>query len=53
MLDDDDDDDGRLSTSLLSLLSRLCPCSSVPARIFTTLRFQVYTYDWVMLLIIL
>jgi len=45
-----DDDDGGLSTSLLNLLS--CMCTSVPPRIITTLLFQVYTYSWVMLLIV-
>ena len=42
-----------MSTSFLNSLSHPCPCPSVPPRIFTTLIFQVYTYDWVMLLIIL
>ena len=46
-----DDDDGGLSTSLLNLLS--CPCPSVPPRIITTLLFQVDTYSWMMLLIVL
>ena len=46
-----DDDDGGLSTSLLNLLP--CLCLSVPPRIITTLLFQVYTYNWVMLLIVL
>ena len=46
-----EDDDGGLSTSLLNLLS--CPCVSVPPREITTLLFQVYTCNWVMLLIVL
>ena len=46
-----DNDDGGLSTSLLNLLS--CPCQSVPTWIIITLFFEVYIYNWVMLLIVL
>ena len=46
-----DDDDGGLSTSLLNLLSCLCP--SVLRRISTTLFSQANTINWVILLIVL
>ena len=40
-----------VSIYLLNLLS--CPCQSVPTRIITTHFFQAYTYNWVMILIVL
>ena len=47
-----DNDDGGFSTYLLDLLTGMCP-SSIPPRIITTVLFPAYTYDWVMLLIVL
>ena len=46
-----DNDDGGFSTYLLNLLACMCP--SFPPRIITTVLFPAYTYDWVMLLIVL
>ena len=42
-----------MSTDMLNLLSCRGPCQSIPPRIFTTLLFKAYTYNWVMLLIVL
>merc|ERR1712238_499155 len=38
---------------LMMMCILACPCPSVPTRIITTLLFQAYTINWVILLIVL
>ena len=40
-----------MSTYLMNVLS--CPCLSGSPRIITTILFKAYTYNWVILLIVL
>ena len=42
-----------MSISFFNLLSCPCLCPSVPTRIISTLLFQAYTINWVILLIVL